>query len=108
MAGMPRPRSLSPQDFGPFGGYHGGPVVEKYSPFDTIWGGHNNAGANGMTSPTHNGGMGNLGTTAHHGAQAFGNSSQGFDTNKQLLEGLSLGLNAVPYQGQYQHLLVAN
>lgn len=127
--GMSRPRSLSPQDFGPFGGYHGGHVVDKYSPFDTIWGGAHAGGANGMTSPggANNGiggglggnngsnaaaaaaaAMANLGTTAHHGAQGFATGSQGFDTNKQLLEGLSLGLNAVPYQGQYQHLLVAN
>lgn len=129
MAGMARPRSLSPQDFGPFGGYHGGHVVDKYSPFDTIWGGaHGGAqgAANGMVNGAGlergiGGGnnassaaaaaaaMANLGTTAHHGAQGgFASGSQGFDTNKQLLEGLSLGLNAVPYQGQYQHLLVAN
>jgi hypothetical protein len=115
---MPRPRSLSPQDFvgqdfGPFGSsmyqqsMGGNNGVEKYNPFETaIWSSPSptglNNGNNGGGSPT----------SANSPSHGFGahqqQQQQPFDTNRQLLEGLSLGLNAVPYRGQYQHLLVAN
>lgn len=107
---MSRPRSLSPQDFGPFGtsssaGLYTPLGGEKYNPFETaIWSSPSPTGLNNGTttgtsaSPNNGSGFGGAGAQQPHP----------FDTNRQLLEGLSLGLNAVPYRGQYQHLLVAN
>jgi hypothetical protein len=115
-----RPRSLSPQDFGPFGSSNGGlgaavaaaaaypPMADKYSPFDAIW-------SNPSPTTTSGGTMAGLVSTSPNGMNNYGGAgaqqqphNNPFDTNRQLLEGLSLGLNAVPYRGQYQHLLVAN
>ena len=91
--GRPRSLSPSPQDFGPFGSSGFSPAAEKYNPFETaIW---------SSPSPT-------LAEMSPAVAANSGQSAGPFDTNRQLLEGLSLGLNAVPYRGQYQHLLVAN
>jgi len=119
--GISRPRSLSPQDFGPFGSSsvagglgavapssYGPMVVDKYSPFDAIW-----SSPSPTTTQQQQGGMGSPGANNYSGGIGANNGagaqqSHPFDTNRQLLEGLSLGLNAVPYRGQYQHLLVAN
>jgi len=95
-----RPRSLSPQEYNPFGagfgGGNGGNGMDRYNPFDPVW-------SNPSPPATASGSI----TSTTSSATTMGNGQQ-LDSKQQLLEGLSLGLNAVPYRGQYQHLLVAN